>query len=246
MNTVGRLVLVLTASFLLPVQALAQSAPPPKPQVVVQTSSPPAQVVVQGNSAPAAPVPAEIPAALPKPTLSLQLPTSVMLGETLKAQVALSGPDGAPINGAAIDVSTAVTFLNTQSNVIVGQGHTDSAGVASVEWEPRSTGNLTLTAAFGGNNRFAAATANATLVVRGDSQLYEQQAGVVVPGLNAAPGSTAMAALPPAQISPWPKLSGWPLVVVLAIVWSLYGRAVWNLFRIARAGEREPATGGAR
>jgi hypothetical protein len=101
-----------------------------------------------------------------------------------------------------------------------------------------------LTATFGGNSRWAAATASATLLVRGDSQLYQQQAGVVVPGLNAAPGSTAMASVAGPVPSPWPKISGWPLVVVLAIVWSLYGRAIWSLFRIARGREPEAATGG--
>jgi len=245
-NTLSRVAVAMTLLVLLPAQALAQSAPA-KPQVVVVQQPAPAapakpQVVVQTSSAPAAPA----PAALPTPKLTLQLPAAANLGETLKVQVNLTGPDGAPINAAAIDLSTAATFLNTQSSVVVAHGVTDGAGNATVEWQPRSTGSLPFTAAFGGNSRFGHVTSNATLVVKGDSQLYQQQAGVVLPGLNAAPGSTAMATLTQPAPGLWPRVSGWPLVVVLAIVWSLYGRAVWNLFGIARGGEPETVTGGIR
>jgi hypothetical protein len=235
-------------------QVVVQQTPaaPAKPQVVVQTNTAPAQVSVQTSSAPApvvvqtsgAAAAATGSAALPKPTLTVDLPTNATLGETLSVQAALVGPDGAPIRGADIDVSTSATFLNTQSSVAVGHGVTDAQGSTSIAWEPRSTGNLTLTATFGGNSRLGAATANATLIVRGDAQLYQQQAGVVLPGLNAAPGSTAMASLAGPVASPWPRISGWPLVVVLTIVWLLYGRAVWGLFTIARGREPEAATGG--
>ncbi|HEX8968557.1 MAG TPA: hypothetical protein VF937_11790 [Chloroflexota bacterium] len=259
----ARVAVVLAAGVLLPGQALAQSAPtttpPVKAVVVVQQpsapaqaqpqpqapGSPKAQVVVQTSSTNGAPAPTARPAALPMPNLTLEAPAAANLGQTLSVRVVLVGPGGAPVKGAPVDFSTSANFLNTPGSIVFAHALTDAQGTASVDWQPRSDGSLTLNAAFAGDKRFAAATASAAVDVTGDQQLYEQQAGVVVPGLNAAPAFTRTAALAPAA-SPWPRLSGWPLVAVLVIVWSLYARAVLVLFTIARGGEPKAATGAIR
>ena len=242
----ARVVFALAASLLLPAQALAQSAPgttsPVKAAVVVQKS----QVVVQTSGAPAAPAaPAAKPVGLPAATLTVDVPQSAYLGETVRVQVALVGPDGSPVNGATVDFSTAATFLNTPGNVVFAHAVTDARGTASIDWQPRSDGSLNLNVSFAGDKHLAAANTKAIVEVKGGQQLYQQQAGVVLPGLNAAPALTATAALAPVA-SPWPKVSGWPLVVVLLIVWSLYARAVTSLFTIARGRAPTIATGAAR
>ena len=217
----------LVTGMLLPAQVLAQSAP---------GSTPPAKaavVVVQTSGAQTAPAPAVKPAALPTPSLSLALPAVVQLGETASLGVSLRDAEGAPISGAAVDFSTSVNFLNTDGSIMIGRAVTDSDGRALIEWEPRSNGTVTVDAAFAGDRRFAAARASATVAIQGAQQLYQQHAGVVLPGVNTAPLFTRTAALAPV-VSPWPKLSGWPVVVVLLIVWSLYARAISALFTIAR------------
>ncbi len=265
------LVITLATSALLPAQALAQAAPggpaPGKAVVVVQTSTSsapaavvqtttssapavvvqtttstaPASVVVQTSTSSAPTAPAPKPADLPKPNLTIDVPAAATLGRTLTIQVNLVDPDGAPVDGATVDFATSATFLNTQSSVVFDHAVTNAQGSASIDWQPRSDGNVTLTASFAGDKRAAAANANATVQVSGDRQLYQQQAGVVLPGLNAAPPLTETAALAPVA-SPWPRMSGWPLVLVLAIVWSLYARAVGSLFAIARG--QAPKNGG--
>jgi hypothetical protein len=58
--------------------------------------------------------------------------------------------------------------------------------------------------------------------------LYQQQAGVLLPGLNAPPGQNQLAGVVPHWF-----LSGWPIAAVLLVVWSLYGTAAWFLGEIA-------------
>jgi hypothetical protein len=152
----------------------------------------------------------------------------------------LVGPDGKPVTGAAIDLSTTAKFLNTDGSVVFAHAVTDAQGAVSIDWQPRSDGSLSVTASFAGDKRFAAAKANASVNVGGDQSLYQQQAGVAVPGLNATPAFTQTAALA-RVVSPWPRLSGWPLVVVLLVVWSLYARAVAFLFTIARSNPTVPS-----
>jgi hypothetical protein len=244
----------------LPAQALAQAAPAapqPAKAVVVQQSAPAAQpaapakaaVVVQTGSAaapttPAPPaVPAAQPAAQPTPSLTLSVPPTANLGENSTLKAVLLDPAGAPLNGAAVDFASTAKFLNTNGSVLFAHSVTDAQGTATVDWQPRSEGSVTLSATFAGDKRFAGAKATATLQINSDRQLYQQQAGVTVPGLNAAPPISTMVAIAPI-VSPLPRLSGWPLVVVLLVVWSLYARAVVGLFRIA--GGRPPvATAGA-
>jgi hypothetical protein len=232
----GVLTLVSASALLvagLPGHVYAQSAPaaPAKPVVVVVQQKP--------GGAPAAPAPAPNASALPAPTLTLDAPATANLGATLPIRAVLAAPDGQPVAGAAVDFSSSASFLNTTGKIVFAHAVTDSLGAASVEWQPRSGGSIKLDATYAGDQRFATAKTTAAVEVKGDQQLYQQQAGVVLPGLNAAPAFTRTAALAPVA-NPWPRISGWPLVVVLLIVWSLYARAVSCLFTIARGRESTP------
>jgi hypothetical protein len=154
----------------------------------------------------------------------------------LLIRAVLAGPDGQPVDRGAVDFSTSASFLNTTGKVVFAHAVTNSQGAVSVDWQPRSAGSIKVDAIFAGDQRFASAKTTAAVEVKGDQQLYQQEAGVVLPGLNSAPAFTRTAALAPVA-NPWPRISGWPLVVVLLIVWSLYARAVSCLFTIARGRE---------
>jgi hypothetical protein len=81
--------------------------------------------------------------------------------------------------------------------------------------------------------------------VSGDSQLFVQSAGVRVPGLNEAPQTGTVVLGQPNELLQaigglWPALSGWPIALVLLVIWSLYIFVAYLVTRIARAQD-EPA-----
>ena len=123
------------------------------------------------------------------------------------------------------------------------EGGTDKGGVANAEFELRTSGALTVHAAFGGNDRYAPSSGCAPVTITGDAQLYVQRAGVRIPGMNVAPqlapvmlGASSVGTLP-AIARMWPAMSGWPIALVLIVVWSLYGLVALLVARISRAEE---------
>ncbi len=225
----GVAVLLLAA----PGPVLAQAAPGARPAAQATVVTKPARpaVVVQQPSTPPAGAPTPAPratpaAALPTPKLTFTPPHAANLGDDVTMEATLVAPSGAPIAGATIAFTSGETFLNATGSLPVAQAVTDKQGVASAAWQPRVSGQSQLTVSFAGNKQYKAAKTTSTVDVSGDRQLYDQEAGVRIPGLNTAPI--------PQLAGAWPKLSAWPLVLTLLIVWSLYGRAVALLFRIAR------------
>jgi molybdopterin-containing oxidoreductase family membrane subunit len=162
-------------------------------------------------------------------------PSDVALGQAVEARARLTDAAGAPIPKATIAFTASLSFLSASNDVVLAEAITDSAGVATADFDLRTAGALDVRAAFAGDDRYAPATAAGKLNVSGDTQLYVQRAGVAVPGLNQAPAPLAQSAAPL-----WPWLSGWPIALALLIVWSLYGFVALLAVRIARA-EDEPA-----
>lgn len=116
---------------------------------------------------------------------------------------------------------------------------TDKGGIATAEIALRTEGSLQVSATFKGDAQHAPSSASAAMAVQGGGQLYAQAVGVKLPGINeapAAPGTSA--ALVPGVASLWPRLSGWPIALVLMSVWSLYASVVVVLFRIVQAARK--------
>jgi hypothetical protein len=138
-----------------------------------------------------------------------------------------------PIPRERIDFTTNAKFLQTTGDMVLASGTTDATGVAVAQFVARQTGPLTISAAFAGDDTFAAAKGDAGVTVTGNQQLYTQQAGVSLPGLNGGPGQD-----PTAEVVPHWFLSGWPIAAVLLVVWSLYGTAVLFMSEIPALGGR--------
>jgi Bacterial Ig-like domain (group 3) len=165
--------------------------------------------------------------------IGVAAPDNVTLGQTVSLQAKLVGVAGAPIPKQRIDFTTSTSFLQGSGDMVLAQATTDATGLALAQFVARQSGTLTITAAFAGDNTYAAAKGNTQVTVSGSQQLYTQQAGVSLPGLNGAPGSGLTTGVVPHWF-----LSGWPIAAVLLVVWSLYGTAVLFLSQIpARAGE---------
>lgn len=175
-------------------------------------------------------IPAAVGASSGTPTaISMGAPSTLTLGQTATLQARLVDGSGAPVAKATIYFTAALSFLNVDGNVVVAQAVTNKDGLAAASWQVRSTGNLTVKAEFRGDDRYAPSSTSAHLVVTGDQQLYVDQPAVVMPGFNAAPF--------PFLAGLWPRLTPWPIALVLLIVWSLYGRVALLLRQIVAAAE---------
>jgi Ni/Fe-hydrogenase subunit HybB-like protein len=158
-------------------------------------------------------------------------PPEATLGQTIEAQARLTDGTGAPIPKATIAFTAALTFLGASDDVVLAEATTDKNGIATAEFDLRTSGKVDARAIFRGDDHYAPSTATAPVMVSGDGQLYVQRAGVSVPGLNAAPQQVPDAA------PFFPGLSGWPIAVALIAVWTLYGFVALLVARIARVEE---------
>ncbi len=175
-------------------------------------------------------------AASQQPTaIGVAAPGSVTLGQTVTLQAKLVGIGGVPIPKERIDFTTNTRFLQATGDMVLAEATTDATGLAVAQFVARQSGTLTFTAVFAGDNNYAASEGSAQVTVTGNQQLYQQQAGVLLPGLNAPPGQNQLAGVVPHWF-----LSGWPIAAVLLVVWSLYGSAVLFMSQIPALGG-EPA-----
>jgi hypothetical protein len=151
--------------------------------------------------------------------ISIGAPTAVLLGDVVTLQARLVDSAGYSISKKQVDFVVPLSFLDGQDDVVVASSLTNQDGLAVAAWQVRSTGSLTLKARFKGDQAYAATEASTSVISTGDTQLYTPTAGVQIPGLNEGP-------LP----------SAWPVLLVLVVVWSLYGVAAAQLFRIGNGG----------
>lgn len=183
----------------------------------------------------------------PPASIAFYVAKTARFGQTVQLSARLVDAARTPIGGARVAFLVPSTFfLGTTGDVVIAEIPTNKEGVAEVEYEVRQSGWLELRAEFRGNDRYAAARNTARILVdEAPHQLYVEHAGVQVPGLNVpldarqAHGEAEVveAEPPPSGLAAlWPTVSVWPIALVLLTVWSLYGVAVSQMFRIASAG----------
>jgi hypothetical protein len=173
-------------------------------------------------------------------TIRIGVPAEVYLGANTTVQAVLVDSAGTPIAKAMVYFIVPTTFLTGSGDMVVAQAITNRNGQAVAEFENDIEGSLTLRAEFRGDDRYAPSNAAAQLSVAGGGQVYVQQAGVQIPGLNQPPAAPAGASLSRPLIGItqnvpylWPSMSGWPIALVMMTIWSLYVFVVALVFRIA-------------
>ena len=164
---------------------------------------------------------------LPATRVVLALPAQATIGQEISAQARLTDAQGVPIAGAQLKFTEVEAFLGNESRALLADGITDKTGTVTVTFDLRTEGDHQIRAGFGGDERYAFSNATATITLTGSAQLYVQNAGVRVPGLN----DGLIAGI-------FPRLSGWPIALVLLIVWSLYLYVAILVGRISRAEVR--------
>ncbi|MFQ5854475.1 MAG: Ig-like domain-containing protein [Anaerolineae bacterium] len=148
-------------------------------------------------------------------TMELQAPQEVSLGDVITVTAVLRDGQGLPIPAATIILWSPASFLSTDGAMRLGQATTDAQGRATFLYEARREGALALNAYFSGDSRYAPAQVSADLTVQGSAQLYQETAGVRVPGVGV-----------------------WLLVGLLVVVWSIFFTVMVLLTLIAREGSK--------
>ncbi len=165
---------------------------------------------------------AAAPAWAAEPTvLELEAEPDVALGDRVTVQVAVTTGKGGAVAGATVVLLSPARFGATSGEMRLGQVTTDDLGQASFTYETRREGRQTLIARFPGNEGYAPAEASVGLSVHGAAQLYEQEAGVKVPGIGV-----------------------WMLVLLLGAFWSVYMVVMVLITLIAREGGKAPLSSG--
>ena len=171
-------------------------------------------------------------------------PAESNLGETLTVQAVLADSRGHPISKVLIYFTTDTTFLSKKSDVILAQAVTNANGQAVAHFVNGLSGPLTVRAEFRGDNQYAPSTATTQINTAGSGQVYVEHIGVDIPGFNVPPVSAPVASVQSLQQQNilqfiknlWPAMMGWPVAVVLLLVWSMYLLTVKFVFRIAALG----------
>jgi len=171
--------------------------------------------------------------------LTLTLPPRAELGERIRAQARLLDVQGAAVAGARIRVSTSQDFLGASGPMTLAEGTTDASGTLTAVFDIRIAGERDVRASYAGDAKHAASSGTARITIADGGQLYTERTGVLVPGLNEAPvfGRDPAAGNGAASFIAglWPQLSGWPVALVLIVVWSLYLYVAMLVARISRA-----------
>ncbi len=190
-------------------------------------------------------------------------PTQIMLGASgvpdangvMTVQAVLGDSTGHPISKEVIYFTTQAKFLNGKGDVVLAQAVTNSHGQAVAHFSDTFSGTFALSAEFRGDAQYAPTSATVQLGGAADQQAYEDHVGVDLPGFNVPPAGIPMASIQSPQQGIegliqklWPAMNGWPVAVVLLLVWSMYFFAVTFVFRVAAAGSEtgEPSNLDAR
>jgi hypothetical protein len=157
-------------------------------------------------------------------TMEVEAGPDVALGDRVTVRVGVTDGQGGPVAGAIVVLLSPASFGATSGEMRLGQVTTDDLGWASFTYEARREGQQTLIARFPGNEGYAPAEASLDISVYGSTQLYQQEAGVRVPGIGV-----------------------WLLVFLLSAFWCVYLVVMGHITLIAREGGKAPlASGGGR
>lgn len=148
----------------------------------------------------------------PEPILALTFQTTAAAGEAITVSAYLVDPAGNPIAGQPITLTMKVIFQNVLGTVELDRVTTDEYGLALFLLEPRSEGDLELSAHFAGNDIFGPAVATGPLTVETGPDQYLEARPFRVPGASV-----------------------WMVVGIVVVVWMSYVVALLFGWRAARA-----------
>ena len=147
-------------------------------------------------------------------------PTAALVGQPSELDAALTSADtGAPVAGVSVTFYAHATFGRVDGFMEIGRAVTNSAGVATISYVPRESGTHDIRVDYTGSAGSAVEQATASVAVDGAApqpQMYVQNAGIQIPGLNS-----------------------WLIMGLLTVVWGTLLFIGVTIIRIARAGRAD-------
>lgn len=152
--------------------------------------------------------------------------TDAVVGQPVQLQAHFtSASTGQPVAGAVATFYMQGDFIGVSGDVEIGRSVTNQDGIATITYEPRDAGQHQVRVDYTLANDTAVEHAPASInVADAPGQVFQQTAGVRVPGLNR-----------------------WLIIAIASLIWAiLFGVAV-TVVRIARAAgaddpeERQPS-----
>src|SRR3990172_2189922 len=143
--------------------------------------------------------------------INLDAPAQANLGDRIELRAKVTTAGGEPVEGAHVTFLSPVAWNDELAEEMeIGAAATDEAGVATLQYEMRRSGDVDIIAKFEGDESHEAAEAETSLDVAGEGQLY----------------------LPSVGIRAWIS-APWLIALILATVWSLYFFAGTRVLAIA-------------
>lgn len=150
----------------------------------------------------------------------ISAPEEAQVGEEIQIQVTLESTDrGAPVADAEVTLYREASFGGVTGDTQVDEAITGEDGVALLDYEPRTAGDVELRVEYAAPDSAEPQAAIITILVAEGQQLHRSTAGIEVPGLNV-----------------------WLLIAVLSAVWGILFAAALMVHGIARAGAEPTAT----
>ncbi|MBI2918712.1 MAG: Ig-like domain repeat protein [Chloroflexi bacterium] len=164
----------------------------------------------------AVPALAEGPAAT---NLDLTASPEAAVGQQFTLQARVTDDAQAPVPGVQVVFTSALTFLNTDSEVEFGRATTNAQGIATLSYIPRTEGTVPVSATFAGSARYAGSNATSEVLFKDGPQQFHQEIGLKVPGVGV-----------------------WMLVLLMAGVWGTFLWALRQVRTIFQDGQKVAAS----
>jgi hypothetical protein len=164
-------------------------------------------------------LPAGVVAQASQVQVSISAPEQSRVGDQVQIQVTLQSADhNAPVTDAEVTLHKKAAFAGVTGDTEVARATTNEDGVAFLSYEPRTAGEVELTAEYKAPDSAQVDAATVTISVADGPQQYRSTAGIQVPGLNV-----------------------WLLIAVLSLVWGILFAAALMMRGIAGAGAEPTA-----
>lgn len=145
--------------------------------------------------------------------ISIDETTNAVAGQPAQLRAHLTDDSGAPVAGATVSFYTTGTFLGATGQEEIASAVTNDQGLAVATYEPRDAGTYNIQVDYSLPKDTTVEHSTSSMTVSGAvGQVYNQTAGVHIPGLNS-----------------------WLIIVVASIIWSILFGVGITVIRIARA-----------
>lgn len=151
-------------------------------------------------------------------SLELVSPLEGSVGQEMVLTARLTNQEGLAVEGAEVIFLRDAPFLNASTELEIGRAVTDSQGLATLSFIPRSEGELLILVDFGGNARYGPSFNDGIALVETGPALYSEEAGVKIPGVNIS-----------------------LLIGVLSVIWGAYFFVMAQMWLIGREDAPPPA-----